>query len=305
MTGSIVVTGCGGLGSAVIARLAGGALPVVVIDNAEREHPAGAIGERCDVRDRAAVTTLLRRYRPVAVVHTAGLVGDAAKAQPALAESVNVGGTATVAAACADTGVPRLVITSSLAVYGTRLAAGPAEDAPPAPRSHYGRTKLAAELVAATAVQDSSTALVAMRLAGLYGGRDGQGGWMNAGLDAMLRAGAAGHDIDCAAPATGREHLHVDDAADAVRLAALRAADPPVVVNVGAGRLDSVWELAAVLRELLPAVTVRARPEPGGVDRPLDITLASRVLGYRPLIGLAAGLRRMLERLRASSQVTR
>ncbi|MEI8254202.1 MAG: NAD(P)-dependent oxidoreductase [Deltaproteobacteria bacterium] len=72
---------------------------------------------RGDVRDRATMARALRDI--TTVVHLAFVIPPGALAQPAIAESVNVGGTRTVLeAASAATAPPRVLFASTLDVYG-------------------------------------------------------------------------------------------------------------------------------------------------------------------------------------------
>lgn len=72
--------------------------------------------------------------------------------------SVNLGGLASVLAACADAGVKRFVSVSSIGVFGTSPKDGEAleEDRPHTPATLYGITKSAGEAIV-------------QRLAGLHG----------------------------------------------------------------------------------------------------------------------------------------
>lgn len=98
-----------------------------------------------DVTDAGAVLSAFRAYRPDLVVNCAAWAAvDDAEAHEAAALRVNGDGAGHVAAACAGVGA-RLVHISTDYVFpgdGTRPYA---EDDPPAPRTAYGRTKLAGE----------------------------------------------------------------------------------------------------------------------------------------------------------------
>ncbi len=299
---NVLVTGCGGLGSELVRTLAARGDGVCVLDAAAARRgslPAGTAFEVADVRDVPRVEAVLRAHCPDAVVHTAALVGPAAVRWPGLARSVNVDGTGTLVTACAGHDVGRVIVVSSLAVYGDKLTAGPDERSATQPVSDYGKAKLAAEERAVQAVAGSAVDLYVLRLAGVYGcPRPGIGGRMNGWLRRMLAAGLAGKPISVEAAERGCEYLHVDDAVRAL-MAALDAhvppQDAPRVYNVGAGTVHRGARLAEEMRELFSASTVRFTPLPGGVARPLDGRLAATALGYRPGVGLPLGLRRMRE----------
>lgn len=129
------VTGAGGmLGTEVAALLA---------DRRGDTHLALTRAD-LDVTDAAAVRRALAGVD--VVVHCAAWTAvDDAERDEVGAHAVNAGGTATVAAACAATGARLVHLSTDYVFSGDRAGPWP-EDADPAPRSAYGRTKLAAEL---------------------------------------------------------------------------------------------------------------------------------------------------------------
>ena len=89
----ILVTGAGGqLGSDVMLLL--GRLGIEAV---------GADASALDITDRAAVNAFFDRERPDGVIHCAAYTNvDLAETEREKCRSVNVGGTANIAAACAE-----------------------------------------------------------------------------------------------------------------------------------------------------------------------------------------------------------
>lgn len=182
------------------------------------------------------------------VIHAAGrahahgvaLDDDAAYA------SVNVDGTARLCAAAVEAGVQRIVLVSSVSVLGDGGPLAVAESSAPAPASAYARSKLGAE----NAVRSAPVASVVLRFPLVYG--PGAPGNLRRMVDAILR----GRFPPVPGIANRRSMIHIDDAADAIVVAAERATDGSVY-TVTDGRAYStrdiyVWTLAALGRRPSP-----------------------------------------------------
>jgi dTDP-4-dehydrorhamnose reductase len=150
------VTGAGGmLGTDLAGALASRGEPVTRLDR---------VG--LDVTDAAAVTDAIARYRPDIVVNCAAWTAvDDAEASEEQALAVNAGAAAILAAACAEFGA-RLVQVSTDYVFAGNADQPYAEDDVPAPRTAYGRTKLAGERAVLDRLPGSG---YVVRTAWLYG----------------------------------------------------------------------------------------------------------------------------------------
>ncbi|MDL5201565.1 dTDP-4-dehydrorhamnose reductase [Streptomyces sp. ALI-76-A] len=151
-----LVTGAGGmLGQDVLARLARAGEQIVALDRTA-----------LDLTDADAVTRALERHRPAVVVNCAAWTAvDDAETREAEALRINGDGPANLAAACARTGAVLLHVSTDY-VFGGDADAPYAEDAPTAPRSAYGRTKLAGEQAVLGTLPDRG---YVVRTAWLYG----------------------------------------------------------------------------------------------------------------------------------------
>jgi dTDP-4-dehydrorhamnose reductase len=119
-----------------------------------------------DVADAAAIRDAFRRSRPDVVVNCAAWTAvDAAEAHESEALAVNGHGPANLAAACLADGA-RLVQVSTDYVFDGMARRPYAEDAVPAPRTAYGRTKLAGEQAVLRQLGDAA---YVVRTAWLYG----------------------------------------------------------------------------------------------------------------------------------------
>lgn len=130
-----LVTGAGGmLGQDVLARLAQSGERYVALDR-----------KALDLTDADAVSAALEEHRPAVVVNCAAWTAvDDAETREDEALAINGDGPRHLAEACARTGAVLLHVSTDY-VFAGDATTPYAEDAPTAPRSAYGRTKLAGE----------------------------------------------------------------------------------------------------------------------------------------------------------------
>ncbi|MEH1013407.1 sugar nucleotide-binding protein [Micromonospora sp. CPCC 206060] len=216
----LVVGASGHLGGEVCRRALAAGEHVVGTYHRQAAPIDGVDWRRLDVRDGAAVRTLVTTVRPNAVVGSAYVYAD---------WTVTADGAAHVAAAAAEVGA-RLVHISSDALHGGRPQPYP-DDEPPSPIFPYGAAKAAAET--AVRLVDPTAALVRTSL--ILG--DEQSRQIRLCLDALAgRAALYTDEIRCP--------VGVDDLAAAVlELVAgdyagpLNAGGPDEVSRLDLGRL--------------------------------------------------------------------
>ena len=145
----LVTGGAGYIGSIVARLLIVNGHEVVILDSLERGHREAVPPESelivADLRDAEQVHAVLAQGFD-GVLHFAAfaLVGESVE-QPGLYYRNNVGGTLNLLEAMVAHGVPRLVFSSTCAVYGQPDQVPIAETAPPRPQNAYGASKLAAD----------------------------------------------------------------------------------------------------------------------------------------------------------------
>jgi len=155
---TILVTGaCGYIGSHTCLELLEAGYAVVAYDNlcnssrtslfrVEELTGGEIVTYEADIRDRAALKTVLREHRVDAVIHFAGLkaVGESV-AQPLRYFDNNINGTNVLLSELAAAGVKRFLFSSSATVYGDPESVPIRESARLSVTNPYGRTKLIVE----------------------------------------------------------------------------------------------------------------------------------------------------------------
>lgn len=332
----ILVTGAAGfIGSVICSDLAERGHGVVAVDvmlpaahGPDLACPPGVL--RADVRDADAIEQALVGVD--AVCHQAAMVGLGLDAQDAPAYvSCNDLGTAVLLAAMARAGIARLVLASSMVVYGEGhytctehgvVRPGPravedlqagrfeppcpvcgrdllpglvVEDAPLDPRNTYAATKLAQEHLASSWARATGGAVTALRYHNVYGPRmprDTPYAGVASIFRSALERGEAPRVFEDGQQR--RDFVHVKDVAAANVLALQREHQGFEAFNVGSGTVHTLGEMA----EQLAAARGGPAPVVTGGFRLGDVrhvtassAKAMQVLGYRPAITLQEGVR--------------
>lgn len=294
----LVTGGAGYIGSHVVRELNRTGHRVVVFDDFSSGRtervPEGVASRQGCITDAARLTEVITEFDVTGVVNLAARKSvPESVAQPLWYYQQNVGGFAALLAAMADTGVHRMVQSSSAAIYGA--APGPlSEDIPVAPLSPYAQTKLIAEHM----LTDTAEALKLSYLALRYfnpvgaaepnlaevGGTNVMAVLFNA-IDTGQTFQVTGDDFDTRDGSGVRDYIHILDLAEAHVAAVERVSTGQFrdVVNIGTGRGYTVFELLDTVREVtglpVPHEVVGRRPgDPAGAAAAVE--RSATVLGW-------------------------
>ncbi|ADV68377.1 UDP-glucose 4-epimerase GalE [Deinococcus maricopensis] len=267
----LVTGGAGYIGSHTVRALQRAGYTVTVLDNLSSGHaealPDGATLAQVDLLDYSAVKDTLARVRPDAIVHFAALieVGESMK-EPARYYRNNVTGSLNLLQANAETVKAPIVFSSTAAVYGDAQSTPIPEDAPKAPTSVYGETKLMTEHMLNAFDRAHGIRHIKLRYFNVCGAQPGG----QIGEDhpnkthlielALLTALGQrekmmifGEDYPTPDGTCIRDYIHVADLADAHVLAvkALLDGAPSNAYNVGLGHGFSVRQVLDAVDDVL------------------------------------------------------
>jgi nucleoside-diphosphate-sugar epimerase len=212
----------------------------------------------------------------------------------------NVTATARLFDAARRQGVTRIVFGSSSSVYGLATPAPFAEGQPAVtPISPYAASKRAGELLAHAFAHLYALQIICLRFFTVYGPRQRPDLAIHRFTDLIAR----GHPVRMHGDGSSeRDYTYITDCVDGV-LAALewtRAARPGTVetVNLGGGervRLDRL--IALIAKTLGKEARIDRHPDQPGDVRVTDADLAhaGRVLGFKPRVGIEAGIRKFVD----------
>jgi UDP-glucose 4-epimerase len=242
------------------------------------------------------------------IVHLAALlhIVDPPPELRAEYERVNVGGTAAVVEAAMAEAVSRVVVMSTIAVYGgTRVLLD--EGSPTRPDTFYGETKLAAERAALAARRGDGRPLsTVLRSAAVYGPR------IKGNYQRLVHAIARGRFVPIGPGDNLRTLVFEEDLAAATALAATHPAAAGRIYNVSDGTPHPLREIITAIsaalgrrpprwhapigpvRAALRAASILDRRLPRMLDKYLEEVAVdgSRIqaeLGFHPRAGLVDG----------------
>jgi len=201
------------------------------------DHVETGIG---DVTDGPAVRAAMQGVD--SVIHLAALL-HIVNPPPALKEKyerINVGGTSTVMEAALQSGVRRVVLFSTIAVYGHSQGGVLTEDTPPDPDTFYAGTKLAAERIVLEAKSAEGGWLgTVLRFGAVYGTR------IKGNYQRLLQSLARGRFVPIGNGRNRRTLVYDRDVARAAVLAVAHPAAAGQMFNVTDGRFHTLKEIIA------------------------------------------------------------
>jgi len=299
----LVTGGAGFIGSHIADAYLAAGHTVGVVDNlstgsAENLDPRIRLWQ-ADIRD-AAVESILAEFRPDIVSHHAAQISVSVSARDPRGDAeINILGALNLLEAAVRHQVQRVIFASTGgAMYGEQEALPTGESVFPEPVSPYGVAKHSVERYLHAFQHMHGLRSVVLRYANVYGPRQNPHG--EAGVVAIFCRGLLDGKTLTVYGDGGqtRDYVYVGDVVRANLLATTAPLEGKVpIMNVGTGVETSVTDLVRLLGEAAgsPLRVEHAPPRSGEQRRSaLDAALAARVLGWRPMTDVRAGLEQTL-----------
>lgn len=305
MESYLVTGGAGFIGSNLVRFLLEQGADVTVLDDfstGKRRNLAPLQGRfrlvEGSILDEAALERALDGARYV--IHLAAIASvPRSFDEPLLCHRTNSEGTLRVLLAARASGVQRVVVASSSAVYGDDPALPKREEMPPRPMSPYGLGKLDGEVFGALFSRNLGLEVVCLRYFNVFGPNQDPGSQYAAVIPRFITRMLDGQPpVIYGDGRQSRDFCHVDNVARANLLACRAPGVAGKVLNVAGGETIDLLGLVETLNGILGTrLEPRHEPERQGDIRhsSADVRLAAELLGYRVEVGFAEGLRRTVD----------
>jgi UDP-glucose 4-epimerase len=287
----ILITGAAGfIGYHLSIYLAARKNKIIGLDNFD--HPCGAPINciRGDVRDKNLVDELVKEADYI--YHLAAQINvDRSYAEKELTFDVNVGGTENILKACRKYG-KKMLLASSVEVYGTAKTDSIRESHQINPQSPYAESKRQAEIICQDYARSYGVQAIILRSFNTYGPFQNNQRYGSV-IPIFFKKVYLNEppEIHGVGDQT-RDFMYITDALDAYRLI-FEKAIPGVPIHFGSGEEISINKLAEKIISLAGSTLkpIHVKPRPHEVMRLKADISAARDLGFNPKIKIDQGLK--------------
>lgn len=217
---------------------------------------------------------------------------------------VNITGTSKLFEAARKSGVKRVVVASSAAVYGDSEAYPLSEDTPLRQLSPYAVSKRVDEMYAELFTNQFGLEVVALRYFNVYGPRQRPDSMYAAAVPIFIRRILDNKPITVYGDGgQTRDLVNVKDVVQANLLASEHPAAPGKIFNVCTGVETKLLDLLDILYKIFPNAPKHVHAEPRAGDIYRSIGTPKKIidtLGFNPQVSLADGLAEAVEVMRNS-----
>jgi len=251
------------------------------------------------VMDFPHLNDIVRHHRDRidGIIHTVGVMGELVLENPYGNVQLNIGGTQNILEIARQFQIPKVVYTSTGAVYG-EVSGTIAEDAAPVnPSDLYGATKASCEFLGRQYAQTFGFDFRISRIYFCYGP-----GKLPSRFIRLYRLafgaleGLSGLEMDRGADQR-LDFVHVEDAGRGTAMLYLAQQPPHRIYNIATGVSTAVGRIAELTQQASPYdVTVKLGQ--GALMKrceALDISRARKELGFEPRYDVEAGIRHYAE----------
>lgn len=302
----MVIGGAGFIGSSLVRLLKKKKYDVVVYDDfsnasGKKNLPSGVKIVKDSILNYERMRSILKNS--YVVFNLAVLPLPMSFVEPEKVIKVNDFGAYLVAKICSEFKL-KLIHVSSSEAYGTAKYQTMKEDHPLLPTTVYAASKASAEAYVRAFGEFSNLKYVIVRPFNSYGEFMREDGYAAAIPNFYHRLINGKKPIIYGSGKQTRDLTYVTDTANGIFLASIEPKAFGHAINIAQNKEVSIMKVAEIMIETLSSLTGKEiqkkfifnKERKGDVKRHLgDITLARKLLGYKPLVSLKQGIRKYLE----------
>lgn len=301
----LVTGGAGFIGSHIVDRLVSRGDEVIVLDDLSAGKETNLTRVRNKIELRVQTITNLDAVQAACkgmdyVIHLAARTSVPRSVKnPLETNAANIDGTLNVLVAARDAKVRRIVYAASSSAYGETETLPKVESMAPAPISPYGITKYVGELYGQVFGRVYGLENVSVRFFNVFGPRQDPSSQYSGVLSRFLLAVQKGEQpVIYGDGEQSRDFTYIENIVDEVLRGCEAQGASGRVFNGGTGARITLNEVIKLL-EKITGKTITPKydaPRTGDIRHSqADISLANKILGYKPLVLFEEGLRRTWE----------
>jgi UDP-glucose 4-epimerase len=304
----LITGGAGFIGSHIANTLLQNGKQVRIFDNfssGKKENLAGLDVEIIE-GDLRNLQDIEKAVKGIDIIfHEAAFVSvPESMEKPQECLDVNVTGTSLLFESARRSGVKRVVVASSAAVYGDSEAYPLSEDTPLKQLSPYAVSKRIDEMYAELFTNQFGLEVVALRYFNVYGPRQRPDSMYAAAVPIFIRRILDNKPITVYGDGgQTRDLVNVKDVVQANLLASEHPNAPGKIFNVCTGVETKLLDLLNILYEIFPNAPKHVHAEPRAGDIYRSIGTPKKImdtLGFKPQVSLADGLAEAVEVMKES-----
>ena len=256
-----------------------------------------------DVMDFPCLTEIFKKYNNEidGILHTVGVMGELVLENPYANVRLNIGGTHNILEIARQFEIPKVVYTSTGAVYGAVSGTVAEDQYPPSPCDLYGSTKASCEFLGQQYANSFGFEFRISRVYFCYG----QGKWPSRFIRLYRLGFGALEGLEDLAMDKGADQkldfTYIEDAARGTAMLYQAEEVKHTIYNIATGVPTSLGRVAELSRKYSP-FAVKVELGPGELMQrceALDISRAREELGYEPEYSVEEGVKKYADWIKA------
>jgi len=300
---SVLVTGANGfVGSHLVNKLISKRAKVVALFQKRKKFQTKAKEEIATVENFEKLNDIIKKHKVSIIFHLAAQpIVELGQANPLSTFEVNIKGTWNILEAARENNVQKIIIASTVHVYGDNPKVPFKEKYFPQPSRPYETSKACADLLAQSFADTYNLPVEIPRFANIYGPGDHNFSRL---IPKVVKSILNGEQPEVWDVGSVRDFIYIDDAISAYLTLAEKKLDNGRrlrVFNFGTGKPIEIYDLVLKIIELADKkidIKMENPPEERFNEikkQYVSIAKAKRELGWRPLISLDEGLAKTIK----------